>query len=136
MITPHINNDKPKFDQNATVVDSFISFSEENSLCTKYFWKPASVKISAKLMTITAVVNTPKASGVNRRAKTIVEIGEISFATISVIVDHLVAANTLEFKFDISLYPIKNLPNLVFKVNFVNKIETINVITHPTHGNQ
>ena len=87
-------------------------------------------------MTITAVVNTPKASGVNKRANTIVEIGEINLATISVIVDHLVAVITLEFKFDINLYPIKNLPNLVFNVSFVNRIETTNVTTHPTHGNQ
>lgn len=57
----------------------------------RYFWKPASVKISAKLITIVAVTRTPKDSGVNNLAKTMVVIGDISLTAISVTDDHFVA---------------------------------------------
>ena len=92
--------DKIKLDQNATVVDLCKSSVVLNLCWIKYFWKPASVNISAKLMTMTAVTNMPNASGVRSRANTIVEIGDISFAAISVILDHFVAVMTLLFKSD------------------------------------
>ena len=55
------------------------------------------MKISANDMTIWAVTNTPKASGVSNRARTIVVIGATSFAAISVMLDHLVAFMTFLF---------------------------------------
>jgi hypothetical protein len=48
------------------------------------------------------VATTPNASGVNNRAKTILVIGNISFAISSVIADHFVAfATALLFTTDI-----------------------------------
>ncbi len=45
-------------------------------------------------MTITAVVNTPKASGVSNLAKIIVDIGATNLLAISVMDDHFVAVTT------------------------------------------
>lgn len=87
-----------RFDQKATAVESYKLCSSLNSFWTRYFWNPASVKISANEIIIVAVTSTPKASGVSKRASTIVVMGRISFAANSVIADHFVAVMTCLFR--------------------------------------
>ena len=60
-----------------------------------YFWKPASVNISANDTIIEMVATTPNASGVSNLAKTMAVIGVINLANNSANVDHLVADRIL-----------------------------------------
>ena len=103
-------------------------------------------KISAKAMIILKVATTPYASGVSNLAITMEVIGVINFDNISVKADHFVALTILLFKLlDIivivflslkKLYPIRNLPILVFIKRIANKYEIGKTITNPNHGNQ
>ncbi len=97
-IVNQIINEKIKFVQNATFVLSARSFLSLNSCCTIYFWNPASVNISEKLMTIVIVATTPKTSGARTLANIILVIGEISLLTISVMDDHLVDDDIFLFR--------------------------------------
>ena len=119
-IINHRNKDNMKLLQKATFVDSSRSTLSVNSCWIRYFWKPASVNISAKVTIMVMVATTPNASGVNRRARTILVIGNMSFAINSVIADHFVAfATTLLFTPDI--FYIICLPIFVLSDSFVNK---------------
>ena len=86
-----INVETPRLVQKATFVLLSRASSSSNSCCMIYFWNPASVKISAKLITIVIVATIPNASGTNNRARIILVIGEINLAIISVVDDHLAA---------------------------------------------
>lgn len=76
--------DKIKFEINERDIDFLYSSSLLKSCWIKYFEKPASEIVSQKEVTIVAAVAIPKISGASKRANTIDETGDASFANISV----------------------------------------------------
>ena len=93
-----IKRDIIKFVQKATLVLWTLSSSSLKSCWTRYFWKPASEKISANDISIVSVTTTPKASGASNRANIILLIGVTTLAVISVITLHFIAVFILVLK--------------------------------------